>query len=114
MQRAQADGITRGILRLFLPRDGELSPPDESWTGGIMELYRAASPLTRELLRRLSRRALALADTFQVRRYCARFRLFAVQIWLCKCFYVRVFQAPFGVFQRVVAIVSCILGCSGP
>merc|ERR1719353_2001110 len=54
VQRAQADGITRGILRLFLPRDGELSPPDESWTGGIMELYRAASPLTRELLRRLS------------------------------------------------------------
>jgi len=54
VRRAKADGINRFTLRLFLPRDGELQPPDESWEGGIMQLYAAASPLVRELLRRLS------------------------------------------------------------
>merc|ERR1719174_1313156 len=54
VRRAQADGINRFTLRLFLPRDGELQPPDESWEGGIMQLYAVASPLVRELLRRLS------------------------------------------------------------
>merc|ERR1719382_1381596 len=53
---AQDAGKTRFILRLFLPRgdDAALVPPDESWQGGIMQLYAACSPLVRELLRRLS------------------------------------------------------------
>lgn len=31
-----------------------LVPPDESWQGGIMQLYRAAAPLTETILRRLT------------------------------------------------------------
>ena len=49
-----ADGVNRHTLRLFLPRGDGLSPPDESWEGGIMQLFAACSPLTRDLLRRLS------------------------------------------------------------
>ena len=52
--RAREDGRSRFILRLFLPRGEGLSPPDESWQGGIMQLYAACTPLVRELLRRLS------------------------------------------------------------
>ena len=48
--RARSDGIDRVTLRLFLPRGDELSPPDESWVGGIMQLYSVCSPLVRELL----------------------------------------------------------------
>jgi hypothetical protein len=75
-------GKTRQMVRLLLPRDpasGQLGqyfendaadesgvldprksgdlllvPPDETWQGGIMQLYRAASPMCRDLLRRLS------------------------------------------------------------
>lgn len=54
VRRAQADGVTRFVLRLFLPRQQTLTPPDESWEGGIMQLFAAASPLTRELLQSLS------------------------------------------------------------
>ena len=54
VKAARADGINRHVLRLFLTRDGELTPPDESWQGGIMQLYGVASPLARELLRLLS------------------------------------------------------------
>ena len=43
--RGKESGLTRFTLRLFLPRDGELVPPDESWQGGIMQLYAVASPL---------------------------------------------------------------------
>lgn len=58
------------IVRLLLPRDAgsgdlgryyegnavdaaeiSLVPPDESWQGGIMQLYRAAAPMTERLLR---------------------------------------------------------------
>ena len=54
--RAKADGVSRFTLRLFLPRgdDDNLYPPDESWQGGIMQLFSEASPLVRDLLRRLS------------------------------------------------------------
>lgn len=52
--RARDAGVTRFTLRLFLPRDGGLAPPDESWQGGIMQLFAACSPLVRDLLRRLS------------------------------------------------------------
>jgi len=53
VKRAKDDGVDRYTLRLFLPRpdrQSELTPPDESWEGGIMQLYSVASPLTRELL----------------------------------------------------------------
>ena len=56
VSRAKADGVSRHILRMFLPRgemDG-LVPPDESWEGGIMQLFSVASPLVRELLASLS------------------------------------------------------------
>ena len=54
--RAREAGVSRCTLRLFLPRgeEGNLFPPDESWQGGIMQLYYACSPLVRDLLRRMS------------------------------------------------------------
>ena len=42
---ASESGINRYVLRLFLPRDGELTPPDESWVGGIMQLFATCSPV---------------------------------------------------------------------
>lgn len=56
VKRAQDDGVARCTLRLFLPRgeDENLVPPDESWQGGIMQLYSACTPLAQDLLRRLS------------------------------------------------------------
>mmetsp|Transcript_14981 Transcript_14981/g.32486 ORF Transcript_14981/g.32486 Transcript_14981/m.32486 type:complete len:366 (+) Transcript_14981:102-1199(+) len=77
MSDAYDKGMTRQIVRILLPRStdqgklGEmfeadaqwtygtademkLVPTDESWQGGIMQLYRAASPTTMDLLRKLS------------------------------------------------------------
>lgn len=54
IKTARADGINRYTLRLFLPRNGELAPADESWEGGIMQLFAVTSPLGRDLLRLLS------------------------------------------------------------
>jgi Domain of unknown function (DUF1995) len=73
MNRAANDGHSRQIVRVLLPRDatnadfgiyaeGEgtdnvnmvLCPTDESWQGGIMQLYRAAAPTTERLIRQLS------------------------------------------------------------
>jgi hypothetical protein len=56
IKRAKEDGNNRYILRLFLPRGPEetLIPCDESWEGGIMQLFSVASPLIRELLMSLS------------------------------------------------------------
>jgi hypothetical protein len=76
MSEAKAAGIKRQIIRLMLPRDaasGQLGqyyeddveifdrqqdtvlvPPDETWQGGIMQLYRAAAPTCQELLRIIS------------------------------------------------------------
>lgn len=51
--RASKDGVQRQLMRVWLPRGIELAPPDEAWSGGIMELYRACSPTTREMLRQL-------------------------------------------------------------
>ena len=65
------------VLRILLPRSAEndqllqyyeddakdgmgdtvLVPPDETWQGGIMQLYRAASFASQEILRRYSRNA---------------------------------------------------------
>ena len=54
VRAARADGINRYTLRCFLDRENVLTPPDESWTGGIMQLYARASPLVKDLLRSLS------------------------------------------------------------
>ena len=56
IKRAREDGNNRYVLRLFLPRgaEEELVPCDESWEGGIMQLFSVASPLVRELLVSLS------------------------------------------------------------
>jgi len=76
MEQAYEQGITRQIIRVLLPRDPNsgnlgnyieegavtmntrdmvLVPTDESWQGGIMQLYRAAAPTCREILRRFSK-----------------------------------------------------------
>ena len=49
--RASEDGVARQRLRTLLPRgvSRELIPPDETWTGGIMQLYQACAPLVRDL-----------------------------------------------------------------
>ncbi|KAL3790029.1 hypothetical protein HJC23_011385 [Cyclotella cryptica] len=70
-------GYTRQIVRILLPRDSrsgqlgeyyeneaqtdrgmsqemKLVPTDESWQGGIMQLYRSASPTAKDILRQLS------------------------------------------------------------
>jgi hypothetical protein len=61
---------TRQIVRVLLPRDAQnanfgtfyesdnesssmLVPPDESWQGGIMQLYRAAAPTAKAILRQI-------------------------------------------------------------
>lgn len=80
MSDASSQGINRQIIRILLPRDPDsgnlgqyfenevedkvdggsrntadllLAPPDESWQGGIMQLYRAALPTCKEILRRV-------------------------------------------------------------
>jgi len=59
IKRAQADGIARHKIRLMLPQFGVLSPTDESWVGGIMQLYGSCSPIVRTLLRKCSTNDLA-------------------------------------------------------
>jgi hypothetical protein len=74
MKQAEANGQKRQIVRLLLPRDANandfgkaveatikdnmdaavLVPPDESWQGGIMQLYRAAAPTCEAILRQYS------------------------------------------------------------
>jgi hypothetical protein len=79
MTDALAAGKTRQIVRILLPRDAssdnigvyyeaeaqtssklnaaettKLVPTDESWQGGIMQLYRAAAPTTKDIMRQLS------------------------------------------------------------
>jgi hypothetical protein len=74
MRVASDQGIKRQIVRIMLPRDPKsgnlgsffedniemsdqsliLSPPDETWQGGILQLYRSAEPTSREILRRVS------------------------------------------------------------
>lgn len=78
MSEASAKGMNRQIVRILLPRDPtndqfgqyyeddvdtadriksaqmSLVPTDESWQGGIMQLYRAASPTTKDILRQCS------------------------------------------------------------
>jgi len=74
MKEAEQDGVTRQIFRVLLPRDASstdllrffeddkqaveespetalLVPPDESWQGGIMQLYRAAVPTANKIVR---------------------------------------------------------------
>ena len=71
MEEAYSQGISRQMIRILLPRSANndqllqyyeddadtdmvetvLAPPDETWQGGIMQLYRAASFSCQELLR---------------------------------------------------------------
>jgi len=71
---AARDGQTRQIVRVLVPRDSRsgdfgkyaesdagidlenalLVPPDESWQGGIMQLYRAGSPTCSALVRKVT------------------------------------------------------------
>lgn len=79
IKEALADGKTRQIVRVLLPRDDtsgdfgkylesesvsnsnslleatqiSLVPPDESWQGGIMQLYRAAAPTGERIVRQV-------------------------------------------------------------
>merc|ERR1719453_2241840 len=66
--RARDAGVKRYILRLFLPRGDGLSPPDESWQGGIMQLYAACSPMVRDLLRRLSQETAGVPPALREQR----------------------------------------------
>ena len=78
MSDAYEKGMTRQIVRILLPRDAssgqlgeyfeadaqitdlaksqemKLVPTDESWQGGIMQLYRSALPSTKDILTQLS------------------------------------------------------------
>lgn len=53
---ASEAGVTNQRLRFLLPspRIKALIAPDESWEGGIMQLYGAISPLVRDLVKKLS------------------------------------------------------------
>lgn len=71
IKQAKDQGKSRQIVRILLPRDAAndqfgtfyeqeasstatlLVPPDESWQGGIMQLYRAAAPTCAQILRQL-------------------------------------------------------------
>lgn len=72
MKMAARDGKTRQIVRILLPREsvsGDLGqlvepaaldlkravlvPPDESWQGGILQLYRSAAPTCTAILRQM-------------------------------------------------------------
>jgi hypothetical protein len=75
MKDAYENGVTRQMVRILLPRSPEsdqlgqliendaewdmrsaiLVPPDETWQGGIMQLYRAASIAARGMLREYSK-----------------------------------------------------------
>ena len=73
--RASNDGVTRQQLRTLLRRDGDLVPPDETWTGGIMQLYGACRPVRKSQFKRPSSRGLSrirsrvsLGDRVQVSR----------------------------------------------
>lgn len=52
--RAREDGVNRQRVRALLPRNGVLVPPDETWEGGIMELYYAITPMVKRTLRLLT------------------------------------------------------------
>jgi len=76
MKEASAQGKTRQLVRVLLPRDStsgdfgkylesnsedsvsvSLVPPDESWQGGIMQLYRSAGPTAEKIIQQV------IADT---------------------------------------------------
>lgn len=74
MKEGTERGQQRQVVRILLPRDATnadfglfaesdteaangivLVPPDESWQGGIMQLYRAAAPTAQEVIQGLAR-----------------------------------------------------------
>jgi hypothetical protein len=71
VKRAQAEGVSNQRLRVLLPSPripGLLIAPDETWEGGIMQLYQACSPLTRDLVRALSFSAGGVAPRLKEQR----------------------------------------------
>jgi hypothetical protein len=88
MEDAMKAGKKRQILRILLPRSSDnenlgqfyetdvldpdpsvyvdtvLSPPDETWQGGIMQLYRAASLACQEILRCVYRNVIRCRMSF--------------------------------------------------
>ena len=68
--RAKEDGKQRCIIRLFLPRgeNRNLFPPDESWEGGIMQLFYECSPLVRNLMSRLVTETAGVPPTLSEQR----------------------------------------------
>lgn len=71
MKEASNAGVSKQLVRILLPRDAAnadfgtfwessdrdkvtLVPPDESWQGGILQLYRAAAPTAEEIMRKTS------------------------------------------------------------
>lgn len=91
MEDAYKQGKTRQIVRILLPRSGTndqllqyfeddaesdlsdvvLAPIDETWQGGIMQLYRSASFACQEVLRYVHQKPTLLynATTFEVESY---------------------------------------------
>lgn len=56
VERASSDDLRRFVLRLFLPRGEGLSPPDESWQGGMCAMRPSnASSRTRTAAARRAR-----------------------------------------------------------
>uniref|UniRef100_A0A7S2HIP4 DUF1995 domain-containing protein n=1 Tax=Octactis speculum TaxID=3111310 RepID=A0A7S2HIP4_9STRA len=57
IESAYSAGLSRQRIRVLLssPRNpNQLLPPDETWEGGIMQLYRACSPLVRKIVQKIS------------------------------------------------------------
>jgi len=102
MREAYEKGITRQIVRVLLPRDptsGDLGvlyeknvelrnrnvllvPPDESWQGGIMQLYRAVSPTCEEILRRFSKNPGGIPPRIQEDRSVDESGVDGVGLWM--------------------------------
>lgn len=51
VKRAASDGKTKTIVRLLIPRENQLVAPDESFEGGIMQLYGRVAPMARDIVR---------------------------------------------------------------
>jgi hypothetical protein len=77
MKQASSDGLDKQIIRVLLPRDASnadfgkyweqesrgnsvLVPNDESWQGGIMQLYRSAAPTGAEIVRQYTNKDVGL------------------------------------------------------
>jgi len=102
MSDAYKSGVTRQTVRILLPRIREnadlgiyyeedanvdansnvvLVPPDETWQGGIMQLYRVASLSCREILRQYSGDTAGLPPKIIEDRSCDESGVDGVGLW---------------------------------